>query len=79
MAIKFDHELRLTRRRSQDMQTFDADLFVMVLSPSEANYEGREPKYDLSRSRKQLVETGFLQVEGVKPEAKEARRGTRRA
>ena len=37
MAIKLDHELRLTRRRSPDMQNFEADLFMMVSRPSEAN------------------------------------------
>ena len=84
MAIKLDHELRLTRRRSWDMQNFEADLFMMVSRPSEANFRGRIPKYYHrkifgSNKKNDRVETGFPRVEGVKPEAREARRGPRRA
>ena len=79
MAIKLDHELRLTRRRSWDMQNFEADLFMMVSRPSEANLGGRKPKYDFSKVTffcRKLVETKSTLVERVKPEA---RRGPRRA
>ena len=79
MAIKFDHELRLTRRRSPDMQNFEADLSMMVPRPYESILGGKTPKYDFSEVAKNvLVETGFPRVEGVKPEAREARRGPRR-
>ena len=84
MAIKLDHELRLTRRRSPDMQNFEADLSMMVPRPYESILGGKTPKYDFSDVAKifwskigrDRVETGFL---GVKPEAWEARRGPRRA
>ena len=87
MAIKLDHELRLTRRRSPDMQNFEADLSMMVPRPYESILGGKTPKYDFSEVAKKKwskigrdrVETGFLRVEGVKPEAREARRGPRRA
>ena len=84
MAIKFDHELRLTRRRSPDMQNFEADLSMMVPRPYESILGGKTSNTIFPRSRKKnwskigrdRVETGFLRVEGVKPEA---RRGPRRA
>ena len=87
MAIKFDHELRLTCRRSPDMQNFEADLSMMVPRPYESILGGKTPKYDFSEVAKKKwskigrdrVETGFPRVEGVKPEAREARRGPRRA
>ena len=87
MAINFDHELRLTRRRSPGMQNFEADLSMMVPRPYEPILEGKTPKYNFSEvAKKLLVENwprpgrdGFPQVEGLKPEAREARRGPRRA
>ena len=48
MAIKLDHELRLTRRRSPDMQNFEADLSMMVPRPYESILGGKTPKYDFS-------------------------------
>ena len=87
MAIKLDHELRLTRRRSPDLQNFEADLSMMVPRPYESILGGKTPKYDFSEVAKKKwskigrdrVETRFPWVEGVKPEAGEARRGPRRA
>ena len=62
MAIKFDHELRLTRRRSPDMQNFEADLSMMVPRPYESILGGKTPKYDFSEVAKnfgrKLAETG---------------------
>ena len=61
MAIKLDHELRLTRRRSPDMQNFEADL-SMVPRPYESILGGKTTKYHFPRSRKKfgrkLAETG---------------------
>ena len=37
MAMKLDHELRLTRHQSWDMQNFEVDLFMMVSRPSKAD------------------------------------------
>ena len=57
MAIKLDHELRLTRRRSPDMQNFEADLSMMVPRPYESILGGKTPKYDFSEvAKKKLVE-----------------------
>ena len=57
MAIKFDHELRLTRRRSPDMQNFEADLSMMVPRPYESILGGKTPKYDFSEvAKKKMVE-----------------------
>ena len=77
MAIKLDHELDLTRRQSWDMQNFETDIFMMVSRPSDANSGGTKPKYDFSKvAKKSLAEnSGFLWVQGVKMEAREARRG----
>ena len=63
MAIKFDHELRLTRRRSPDMQNFEADLSMMVPRPYESILGGKTPKYDFSevakkKNGRKLAETG---------------------
>ena len=51
-AIKLDHELRLTRRRSPDMQNFEADLSMMVPRPYESILGGKTPKYDFSEVAK---------------------------
>ena len=57
MATKFDHELRLTRRRSPDMQNFEADLSMMVPRPYESILGGKTSKYDFSEvAKKFLVE-----------------------
>ena len=57
MAIKFDHELRLTRRRSPDMQNFEADLSMMVPRPYDSILRGKTHKYDFSEvAKKKLVE-----------------------
>ena len=56
---------------------------MMVPRPYESILGGKTPKYDFSEVAKKnwskigrdRVETGFPQVEGVKPEAGEARRG----
>ena len=45
MAIEVEHELRLTRCRNCHVQNFEADLFMMVSRPSEANLSGKKPKY----------------------------------
>ena len=45
LAIKLDHEVRLRRRRYPEMRNFEADLFMMVSRPSEANLGRRMPKY----------------------------------
>ena len=37
LAMKLDHELRLTRGRRWDMQNFKEDVFMMASRPSEAN------------------------------------------
>ena len=55
MAIKFDHELRLTRRRSPDMQNFEADLSMMVPRPYESILGGKTPKYDFSEVAKNFL------------------------
>ena len=55
MAIKLDHELRLTRRRSPDMQNFEADLSMMVPRPYESILEGKTPKYDFSEVAKSFL------------------------
>ena len=60
---------------------------MMVLRPSEANLGGRTSTHDFPEVPKKVgsnigrdwFETGFLRVEGVKLEAREARRGPRRA
>ena len=59
---------------------------MMVSGPYEANL-GRDPPQQKNKARTYVssnicfgrVETGFPQVEGVKPKAGEARRGPRRA
>ena len=51
MTMKLDHELRLTRCRSWDMQNLEADLFIMISRPSEANYGGGRTKYVFPGSR----------------------------
>ena len=53
MAIKLDHELRFTRRRSPDMQNFEADLSMMVPRPYESILGGREKCFG-----RKLAETG---------------------
>ena len=63
MAIKLDHELRLTRRRSPDMQNFEADLSMMVPRPYESILGGKMSKYDFSEVAiifvgRKLAETG---------------------
>ena len=60
---------------------------MMISRPYEANLGSKKPKYNFSKFAKiRLVEVllrpgrdGFPQVEGVKPEAREARRGPMRA
>ena len=60
---------------------------MTVPRPYEANLGPKNAIFDLLKFAKVLlvenlfdrVEIGFLQVEGVKPEAGEARRGPRRA
>ena len=60
---------------------------MMVSRPSETNLGDRKLKYDFPEvAKKHLVEdwsrpagSGFPRVEGVKPEAGEARSGPRRA
>ena len=90
MSIKLDHELRLIRRRSPEMQNLEADLSMIVPRPYESILgDKKRPNTIFPRSRKffwskigrDRVETGFPRVEGVnvKPEAGEARRGPRRA
>ena len=66
-AAKLDHELCLTRHRSQDMQKSKADLFMLVSRTSKANLRGRRPKHDFSKVAqnnwskigREQVETGF--------------------
>ena len=85
MAMKLDHELHLTRRRSWDMQNFEADLSMMVSRPSEANLEGKRTKYNFcvfcfsSKIGRDRVRSRPPRVEGVEPEAGEARRGPKKA
>ena len=60
---------------------------MMVPRPYESILAGKRPKYDFvevakkkwSKIGRDRVEPGFLRVEGVKPDAGEARRGPRRA
>ena len=60
---------------------------MTVPRPYEANLGTKNALFDFSKSREYFwskicfgrVETGFPHVEGVKPEAGEARRGPRRA
>ena len=60
MAIKLDHELRLTRCRSWDMQNFEVDHCMMVSSPSETHLGGRKPEYYFSEvAKKVFVEDLF--------------------
>ena len=60
MAIKLDHELRLTRRRSPDMQNFEADLSMMVPRPYQANLGPKNAIFDFSKFAKIfLVENLF--------------------
>ena len=57
MAIKLDHELRLTCRRSPDMQNFEVDLSMMVPRPYESIFGGKTPKYEFSEvAKKKIVE-----------------------
>ena len=87
MNIKSDPEVVQRWHTHHWIGNFEADLSMMVSRPYEANLGGENPKLNFSNSRKYFgskigrdrVETGFPQVEGVKPEAGEARRGPRRA
>ena len=87
MAMKLDHELRLTRRRSWDTQDFEVNPFMMFWRPCEANLGIRKPVYDFVQGRKKhwwkvsfaQVETGFPCVKEDKTEAGEAGRGPRRS
>ena len=57
MAIKLDHELRLTRHRSPTMQNFEADLSMMVPRPYESILGGKTPKYDFPEvAKKKMAE-----------------------
>ena len=56
---------------------------MTVPRPYEDNLGPKNAVFEFSRFAKKIcfgwVETGFPQVQGVKPEAREARRGPRRA
>ena len=57
VAIKFDHELRLTRRRSADRQDFEADLSMMVPRPYESILGCKTSKYGFVEvAKKKMVE-----------------------
>ena len=84
MNIKWDPEVAQRWQTQNRIGNFEADLSMMVSRPYEANLGRKKPKYNFSKFAKYFwskmffgwVETGFPQVEGVKPEA---RRGPRRA
>ena len=87
MKIKSDPEVVQRWHTHHWIGNFAANISMMVSRPYEANLVSKKPKYIFQNARKYFwskicfgqVETGFPQVEGVKPEAGEARRGLRRA
>ena len=71
MAIELDPELRLTRRRSPDMQNFEPDLSMTAPRPYAANLGPKKAQNNFLKSRnifgskigRDRVGSGFLQVE----------------
>ena len=77
MAIKLDHELRLTRRRSPDMHNFEADLSMMVPRPYEPILGGKMAEYDFSEVAKKKLGRKLAET-GSRPDSRGSRELNRR-